>query len=96
MIRKIRLILNFITSQPGKQTIVIHIFPYISRSKGNEKIKFGQLILIKCNMGNIFLENSYTKCDGETSPRLFSEKLKLSISLDEKSKVFIQFAFIVC
>ena len=47
-------------------------------------------------MGNIFLENSYTKCDGETSPRLFSEKLKLSISLDEKSKVFIQFALIVC
>ena len=38
-------------------------------------------------MRNIFLENSYTKCDGETSPRLFSEKLKLSISLDEKSKV---------
>ena len=38
-------------------------------------------------MRNIFLENSYTKCDGENSPRLFSEKLKLSISLDEKSKV---------
>ena len=38
-------------------------------------------------MRNIFLENSYTKCDGETSPRLFSGKLKLSISLDEKSKV---------
>ena len=38
-------------------------------------------------MRNIFLENSYTKCDEETSPRLLSEKLKLSISLDEKSKV---------
>ena len=38
-------------------------------------------------MRKIVLENSYTKCDGETSPRLFSEKLKLSISLDEKSKV---------
>ena len=48
-------------------------------------MKFGQLI--ECNMRNIFLETSYTKCDGETSPRLFSDKLKLSISLDQLSKV---------
>ena len=34
--------------QPGKQTIAIHILPNISRSKGNQKIKFGQLI--KYNM----------------------------------------------
>ena len=53
----------------------------ISRSKGNEIIKFGQLI--ECNMRKIFLEKSYTKCDGETSPRPFSEKLKLSISLNQ-------------
>ena len=38
-------------------------------------------------MRNIFLEKSYTKCGGETSPRAFSEKLKLSISLDQWSKV---------
>ena len=44
-------------------------------------MKFGQLI--ECNMRNIFLEKSYTKCGGETSPRPFSEKLKLSISLDQ-------------
>ena len=69
------------TSQPGWQTIVIHILPNISRSKGNQTMKFGQLI--ECNMRNIFLEKSYTKCDGETSPRPFSEKLKLSISLDQ-------------
>ena len=43
--------------------------------------------LIECNMRNIFPEKSYTKCGGETSPRPFSEKLKLSISLDEWSKV---------
>ena len=30
-----------------------------------------------------FFEISYSKCDGETSPRPFSEKLKLSISLDK-------------
>ena len=53
----------------------------ISRSKGNEIMKFGQLI--ECNMRKIFLEKSYTKCDGETSPRPFSEKLKLSISLNQ-------------
>ena len=44
-------------------------------------MKFGQLI--EYNMRNIFLEKSYTKYGGETSPRPFSEKLKLSISLDQ-------------
>ena len=56
-------------------------------------MKFGQLI--GCNMRNIFLEKSYTKFDGETSPRPFSKKLKLSISLDQKSKALYSF-FIVC
>ena len=69
------------TSQPGKQTIAIHILPNISRSKGNQTMKFGQLI--ECNMRNIFLEKSYTKCGGETIPRLFSGKWKLSITLDQ-------------
>ena len=69
------------TSQSGYQTIVIHILPNISRSKSNQTMKFGQLI--ECNMRNIFLEKSYTKCGGETSPRPFSEKLTLSISLDQ-------------
>ena len=52
----------------------------IPSRKGNQTMKFGQLI--KCNMRNIFLEKSYTKCDGETSPKPFSEKLKLTVSLD--------------
>ena len=56
--------------------------PNISRSKGTQTKKFGQLI--EFNMRNIFLEKSFTKCGGETSPRLFSQKLKLSISLDQK------------
>ena len=38
-------------------------------------------------MRNIILEKSYTVCAGETSPRPFSKKLKLSISLDQWSKV---------
>ena len=32
------------TSQPGLQTIAIHILPNISRSKGNQTMKLGQLI----------------------------------------------------
>ena len=43
--------------------------------------------LIACKMGNIFLQKSYKECDGETSPRPFSEKLKLSLSLDQWCKV---------
>ena len=81
MIRKIRVISKFITSQPGKQTIATHILPNISRSEGNQAMKFGQLI--ECNMRNIFLEKSYIKCDGETSPRPFCEKSKFSIPLDK-------------
>ena len=44
-------------------------------------MKFGQLI--ECNLRNIFIEKSCTKYGGETSPTLFSEKLKLSTSLDQ-------------
>ena len=44
-------------------------------------MRFGQLI--EYDMGNILLEKSCTKYGGETSPRPFSEKLKLSISLDQ-------------
>ena len=69
------------TSQTGQQTIVIHILPTISRSKGNQTMKYGQLT--ECNMRNIFLEKSCTKCGKETNPRPFSEKLKLSISLHQ-------------
>ena len=81
LIRKIMLLLNFMTLQPGYQTIVIHILPNISRSKNNQIMKFDQLI--ECNMRNILLEKSYTKCGEEISPRPFFEKLKLSISLGQ-------------
>ena len=43
--------------------------------------------LVEYNLRNIFLEKSYTKCDGETISRPFSKKSKLSISLDQDSKV---------
>ena len=60
---------------------MIHVLPNISRSKDDHPMRFGQLI--ECNIRNIFLEKSYTKYGGETSPRPFSEKLKLRISLDQ-------------
>ena len=73
-IRKINLISKSMTSQPGEQTIAIHIMSNISRN-------FGQLL--EYNMRNIFVEKSYTKCAGEFTPRLLSKKSKLSISLDQ-------------
>ena len=45
-------------SQTEQQIITIHILPNISRSKGNQKMKFGELI--GYNMSNIFLK-SHTK-----------------------------------
>ena len=80
LIRKIRLISKFITLQPGKQTITIHILPNISRSKDNQIMKFDQLIEYKMEI--IFLEKSYAKYGGKNIPRLFSKKPKLGISLN--------------
>ena len=44
--------------------------------------------LKECNMRNIFLEKSCTKCDWETSPRLLSKNLKFNISLDNSLKCY--------
>ena len=58
------------TSQHGKQTVVIHILPNISMAKSNQTMKFGQTI------------KSYTQeCGEETILRYFSQKPKLSTSL---------------
>ena len=46
------------TSNPGKQTIVIHILPNISRSKSNQIKEFGQLI---DNNRELFLLKNDTK-----------------------------------
>ena len=44
------------TSQTRQQIISTHILPDISRSKGNQTTKFGQVI--EYNMRSIFLEKS--------------------------------------
>ena len=69
------------TSKPGQQGIAIQTLINIPTSKGDQIMKFGQLI--EYNLRNIFLEKSYTKCGRETIPRLFFTKQKLSISLDQ-------------
>ena len=69
------------TSQPVKQTIVIHILTNNSRShgdiialypcknKGNQTMKFGQLIEYSVHFSWNVYTNDYTKCGGETIPR---------------------------
>ena len=69
------------TSQPGWQTITMHVVPNIPRNKSNQTVEIGQLI--EYNMRNISVEKCYAKCGEETIPRPFSKKTKLSISLDK-------------
>ena len=53
----------------------------ISTTKDNQTVKLGHLI--EYSVRNIFHEKSYSECGGETIPKPFSKKLKLSISLDK-------------
>ena len=55
-IRRVRLILKAIVSQPDLQKFSIHILPNISRSKFNQKMKFGHGI--EYNQRNIFLQET--------------------------------------
>ena len=50
---------KFMTSQPGLQTIAIHILSNISQSKGNQTMTFSQLIEYKKR--NVFLQKSCGK-----------------------------------
>ena len=52
----------------------------MSRSKGNQAIKFRHLI--EYNMRNIIAEKSFTNMVEKLFPDPFSKKSKLSISLD--------------
>ena len=63
------------TSQSGYKKIAIQILSNISRTKGNQAIKFRQSI--EKNTRNIFLEKSYTNCGAETVPRTFAKKQNL-------------------
>ena len=67
-------------TQTGQQTITIKLLSDISRSKGNQTMKFSQLI--EYNIKNIFLEKSSSKCGGVTSHRPFFKISKMNVSLD--------------
>ena len=75
LIRRIRLTSKFMASQPGLQTIVIHILLNISQSKGNQTMKFGQLI--EYNKRNIFLQKVCRKWGKETSSKPLSLFIKV-------------------
>ena len=75
LIRKLWSISKFMASQTGQEIITMHILPNILRSKGNQIMKFGQLI--EYNMTSIFLEKSYKQCDGETIFGTFYKKIKI-------------------
>ena len=69
-------------SKTGKQVITTHIMTSISRNKDNQTMKFDQLV--EFNTRNIFFK-IISKCGGK--PRPFPKKSKISISLDQQSKV---------
>ena len=55
LIRKVKLISEFMTSLTGKQIITVHILLNITRNKVHQTMKFSQLI--KYNVTNTFLIN---------------------------------------
>ena len=54
LISKLKKISKFVTSQTGTQTIMINILPDLSKTMGNQTMKFGELIEYKVR--NIFLK----------------------------------------
>ena len=56
------------TSQTGKQIIIIHIMPGISRGKGSEAMKYRQLL--EYNVRNIFPQKPCKKDTGRLVPDL--------------------------
>ena len=69
------------SSQLGKQIIRKHILPNFSKRKRNQTMKFGHLIEYN---NKTFHEKSCTKW-GKPSPRPFSKKSNLSLSMDQQS-----------
>ena len=63
------------TSQTDNKQSQYKLLPDISRNKGYQTMKLGQLI--EYNMRNVLLEKSCTKWSGDTSPRLFFKKSKI-------------------
>ena len=69
LIRKMRPISKFMTSQYGTQTMAIHMLLNISQNKRNQTIKFGQLV--EYNKRDIFLKIHTENKSGRLVPDLF-------------------------
>ena len=77
------------TSQPGLQTITIHIFTNMSKSKANQTMKLGQIIE---SWETFFLKDHKQNLGRESITWPFLQKSKLGMSLDQYSQVlFILF-----
>ena len=61
-------------SRPGKETIAIHILSSISRRRGTQTMRLGQLI--EYNMRITFRKKRYTKYGGKTIPDPFLKNQK--------------------
>ena len=59
LIRKLRSISKFMTSQIGRKIIKMHLLPNILRIKGNKSMKFGQLV--EHHGRNIFFSKTMQK-----------------------------------
>ena len=70
--------MKFTRLQPGKQTNATHILPNISRSKGNQKMKFGRLI--EYNMRNVIVEYHTQNVVKKLSPDLYLKNQNLWIN----------------
>ena len=92
MIRKIRSRLTSVMSQPGLQTIPIHVLTNISRSKGNYAMKFGQWT--EYNFGKKFLKNHTQNVVEKLFQTLFW-KIKIEHISGSILWSFINFVFIV-
>ena len=72
------------TSQIGTKTIGIHILPNISRGKGYQTMKLGQLT--EYNMWKTFLDKSYKNVVEKPFPnRFLKNQIKNTTSFDENS-----------
>ena len=82
------------TSQPGWQTIAIHILPNISQSKGNQTLKLDQLIeYIK---RNIFLQKLCWKWGRDTNSRpIFIFQKSIIWGKSMRSAAYFQYISIV-
>ena len=90
--KKLWLISKFVIPQSAQQIIAIHILPNISRSKGNQAMKFNQLI--EYNMRNIFHNKNNAMEKLVRNP--FIKNQNWAYLWINSLKCYIKFAFIVC